>query len=90
MESETEGRAHGRAPGLVAAAGAWARLRPVNNAARQLGPRGPREKVARIKAGKGLESQLWVRVRIQVQGHPLLRSKYEASLGYMKLCKQKS
>lgn len=57
MVSETEGRAHGRAPGLVAAAGARARLRPVNNAARQLGPRGPKEKVARIKAGKGLCSQ---------------------------------
>lgn len=38
----------------MVAAGARARLRPVNNAARQLGPRGPREKVARIKAGKGL------------------------------------
>lgn len=38
-ESETEGRANGQAPGLVAAAaGARARLRPVNNAARQLGP----------------------------------------------------
>lgn len=54
VESETEGRAHWRAPGLVVAAGARARLQPVNNAARQLGPRGPREKVARIKTGKGL------------------------------------
>lgn len=38
----------------MVAAGARARLQPVNNAARQLGPRGPREKVARIKTGKGL------------------------------------
>ncbi|XP_036022753.1 proline-rich protein 25 [Onychomys torridus] len=40
-ESETEGRANRQAPGLAAAAaaaGARALLRPVNNAARQLGP----------------------------------------------------
>lgn len=40
--------------------------------------------------GAGLKSQHWVRIRTQIQEHPLLCRKYEASLGYMKLSKEKS